>query len=75
MELVNEEECPGHGTQHGHSRYNEFVEKMLIKEAVRAENKKIQEGVIKKYLSDCFERMYGEINPYNRNSYRKNIWH
>lgn len=55
-------------------RKNEYVGKCESRKATRAESKKMEQIVVERYLKYCMERMYGQINPYKRNS-GPNVWH
>lgn len=57
-------------------RLNRYIEKCPnIKSAVRAENRRIENKTLEKYLARLMARMYGEINPYKRNDGYPFIWH
>lgn len=56
-------------------RQNEYIGKCPIRKAIKAENKKLQNKNIERYLCKCITRMFGEVNPYQRNTGYPFIWH
>lgn len=46
-----------------------------IKDAIRSENKRIEERNVEKYLCKCMQRMFGDVSPYERNDGWPFVWH
>lgn len=46
-----------------------------IKDAVRLENKRIENDTVEKYLAKCMQRMFGDVDPYKRNEGWPFVWH
>lgn len=46
-----------------------------IKVAIKAENRREQNRTLEKYLAKCFWRMFGDVNPYERNEGYPFVWH
>lgn len=57
-------------------RLNIYIEKCPnMRSATKAENKKIENKILEKYLSIMVVRMFGEVNPYKRNEGWPFVWH
>lgn len=57
-------------------RLNSYLEKCSsIRSAVKAENRRIENKTLEKYLPKIMIRMFGEVNPYKRNDGWPFVWH
>lgn len=59
-------------------RLNKYVDNNkcpTIRVAIKAENRRLENKNVEKYLSKCFWRMFGDVNPYKRNEGYPFVWH
>lgn len=48
---------------------------LTVKDAIKLENKRIEQRNVEKYLAKCMNRMFGDVSPVQRNTGYPFIWH